>query len=173
MSKLEVTNRETHPSYQFDEVTECWTGLTKAEEYGVFIGVCAYGALPEGKTPEELAHPEAEAELFYVLNGSGYVYLEGKETTELRKGDSFVLPAQPNHQILVRLRRRADRDPVRGHGRQAPGLISPKGCGGLRRDPRSLRAFRAEIDCGKGIAFKGKLQHDCLHTEQSTAPYVM
>ncbi|WP_347344794.1 cupin domain-containing protein [Microbacterium sp.] len=99
MSKLEVTNRETHPSYQFDEVTECWTGLTKAEEYGVFIGVCAYGALPEGKTPEELAHPEAEAELFYVLNGSGYVYLEGKETTELRKGDSFVLPAQPNHQI--------------------------------------------------------------------------
>ncbi|MFT4050640.1 MAG: cupin domain-containing protein [Microbacterium sp.] len=99
MSKIDVNNWDGAASYQFDEITECWTNLVKAEEYGVFLGICAYQALPEGKEPADLAHPEGEAELFYVISGEGYVYLEGKEITPLRAGDSFVLPAQPNHQI--------------------------------------------------------------------------
>ncbi|WP_309066917.1 cupin domain-containing protein [Microbacterium sp.] len=99
MSKIEVNNLEDAESYQFDEITECWTNLVSADDYGVFLGVCAYGALPKGTSPEDLAHPEGEAELFHVIRGNGFVFLEGNEVTPLRAGDSFVLPAQPNHQI--------------------------------------------------------------------------
>lgn len=99
MSKIKVNNLADAPSYQYDEITECWTNLVKAEDYGVFLGICAYKKLPEGRSPEDLAHPEGEAELFHVISGNGFVFLEGQEVTPLRAGDSFLLPAQPGHQI--------------------------------------------------------------------------
>ncbi|MCW5951825.1 MAG: cupin domain-containing protein [Propionibacteriaceae bacterium] len=92
MGSIKIANWPQAESYQFDEVTECWTKLIRDRGWGAHLGMASYSSFPDGKDFSDYVHPESAVELYFVVSGEGFVYVEGGEPTAISKGDAFALP---------------------------------------------------------------------------------
>ena len=101
MSSFPITNWLESEPYQFDDVTRVWPKVIHDGGFGGQAGVAEYSALPEGKTPADIAHVEWNVELFYVISGEGLVYIEGEEElVPVKKGDCSPLPPVRPHVVF-------------------------------------------------------------------------
>lgn len=91
-----ITNWRDCPKRQFNDVATVWSDLIVDEGFNAGAGIGEYGPLPEGKTPEELAKPDPNFELYFVFNGSGFLYAEGEGSRPITVGDAFALPPVPH-----------------------------------------------------------------------------
>ncbi|HMS38562.1 MAG TPA: cupin domain-containing protein [Arachnia sp.] len=89
---VRITNWRDLEGRQFNAVTTVWSDLISDDGFKANAGIGSYGAIPEGKTPEELAHADRDVELYYVIKGSGSLYVGGEGTRSIAEGDAFALP---------------------------------------------------------------------------------
>ena len=87
-----ITNRRSLEPRQFNAVTKVWSNLIEDEGFGADAGIGAYGPIPAGKSPAELAHADTNVELYYVISGSGSLYVGGEGVRPIGEGDAFALP---------------------------------------------------------------------------------
>lgn len=93
MPNIKINNWPNFDSYQFDEVTKCWTKLIFDGGWGAHLGLSSYSSFPEGKDYTDYLHPESAVELYFVVAGEGFVFVEGNDAPiAISKGDAFAVP---------------------------------------------------------------------------------